>query len=93
MVGQKAKKQEEEEDSQVQDIPVGAIGSDEDGEDAGKTNTKVKAMNVSLKDVKISSEGRVTVAGRLESGKTKIEEGAVRLLEDTVILISFLRGC
>lgn len=34
----------------------------------------VKAMNVSLKDVNISRDGKVTVAGRQESGRTALEE-------------------
>jgi microfibrillar-associated protein 1 len=33
-----------------------------------------KAMNVSLKDVSISRDGKVTVAGREESGRTVMEE-------------------
>lgn len=33
----------------------------------------VKAMNVSLKDVNISKDGKVTVAGRDESGRTAME--------------------
>lgn len=35
----------------------------------------VKTMNLSLKDVNISKEGKVIVAGREESGRTKLEEG------------------
>lgn len=34
-----------------------------------------KTMNLSLKDVNISKEGKVIVAGREESGRTKLEEG------------------
>jgi len=33
-----------------------------------------KAMNVSLKNVNISRDGKVTVAGREESGRTAMEE-------------------
>jgi microfibrillar-associated protein 1 len=33
-----------------------------------------KSMNVSLKDVNISKDGKVTVAGREESGRTAMEE-------------------
>lgn len=36
----------------------------------------VKAMNVSLKNVDISKDGKVTVAGREESGRTAMEDGA-----------------
>ncbi|KAG1865516.1 microfibrillar-associated protein MFAP1, Zn finger, CCHC type protein [Suillus subalutaceus] len=34
----------------------------------------VKTMNLTLKDVNISKEGKVIVAGREESGRTKLEE-------------------
>ncbi|KAG2129774.1 splicing factor, Prp19-binding domain-containing protein [Suillus clintonianus] len=37
----------------------------------------VKTMNLTLKDVNISKEGKVIVAGREESGRTKLEEDVV----------------
>jgi microfibrillar-associated protein 1 len=70
---------EHEETDLVQDVPIGTVGSDEDDEAPPRSTVPAKGpqktMNVALKDVKISSEGRVTVAGRTESGKTKQEEG------------------
>jgi microfibrillar-associated protein 1 len=35
---------------------------------------KPKAMNLALKDVSVSKEGKVVVAGREESGRTVLEE-------------------
>jgi microfibrillar-associated protein 1 len=35
----------------------------------------MKTMNLTLKDVNISKEGKVIVAGREESGRTRLEEG------------------
>ena len=70
--------QEQEETNLVEDVPIGAVGSDEDEAHSRQTLTrkvKQQTMSLALKDVKISSEGRVTVAGRVESGKTKVEEG------------------
>ena len=47
----------------------------------------LKAMNVTLKDVNISKDGKVIVAGRVESGRTALEEdGAFILL--TIHLVS-----
>jgi hypothetical protein len=87
--GSDSEEEREEEVDLVEDVPLGAVGSDEDvaGPCAPKVTTK--AMNLSLKDVKISAEGRVTVAGRQESGKTEIEEGEVLLPDALGVLISF----
>ncbi|KAJ8520646.1 hypothetical protein ONZ45_g2592 [Pleurotus djamor] len=52
--------EEEEEDMQLKST----IGRD----------TKIKAMNVTLRDVNISRDGKVIVAGREESGRTQMEE-------------------
>ncbi|KZT42733.1 hypothetical protein SISSUDRAFT_843319 [Sistotremastrum suecicum HHB10207 ss-3] len=71
----------EEEDENV-DIPIGGESSSEE-EDDGGVKQKVqqrrpppvkKGINVALKDVNISSEGKVIVAGREESGRTFEEE-------------------
>jgi hypothetical protein len=61
------------------DIP---ISGEQDIEDEGDEITppvhsgvakSVKSMNVSLKDVSISKDGKVIVAGREESGRTAVE--------------------
>lgn len=52
-------------DQDILDIP----GNDEDI----RGNKAVKSMNVSLKDVNISRDGKVIVGGREESGRTAVE--------------------
>lgn len=53
---------------------------DEDGEEEGGMTLRkdmgklVKSMNVTLKDVNISKDGKVIVGGREESGRTTLEE-------------------
>jgi microfibrillar-associated protein 1 len=52
------------------------VGSDDEEEElvpATRTTAK-KSMNLALKDVSISKEGKVIVAGREESGKTTLEQ-------------------
>ncbi|KAF5377222.1 hypothetical protein D9615_006396 [Tricholomella constricta] len=61
------------------DIPIGGDQDivEEDEEDMPlRTDPKAaaKSMNVALKDVNISRDGKVTVAGREESGRTALEE-------------------
>lgn len=46
-----------------------------------------KGMNVALRDVNISKEGRVVVAGKAEVGKTEVEIGALNLV---CVLFSWL---
>ncbi|KAF8807643.1 hypothetical protein BYT27DRAFT_7223445 [Phlegmacium glaucopus] len=61
------------------DIPINDHDDDEE-EDEGfgtlpkRQMVKPKAMNLALKDVSVSKEGRVVVAGREESGRTALEE-------------------
>ncbi|TCD65238.1 hypothetical protein EIP91_002946 [Steccherinum ochraceum] len=74
---------EEEDDEQQQleeegDVMIGEAESDEE-EDALEVREVKKArvkkgMNVSLKDVKVSKEGKVMVSGKEEVGKTLIEQ-------------------
>ena len=76
--------EEEEEQDQVQeegDIPIGDeedFVSEEEEQESLARSTQAKparALNVSLKDVSISRDGKVIVAGREESGRTLMEEG------------------
>jgi microfibrillar-associated protein 1 len=71
------------------DVPISGdqdIVYEEDDEEAMRlrkeTPKSIKAMNVTLKDVNISKDGKVTVAGREESGRTALEEedGTLTLL-------------
>ena|SRR6267154_2056537 len=80
--------EEEEEQPEVQeegDVLIGGeqdIVEEEDEENALPMKTgqggMVKTMNLTLKDVNISKEGKVIVAGREESGRTKLEGGTFR---------------
>ncbi|KAI0321005.1 splicing factor, Prp19-binding domain-containing protein [Amylostereum chailletii] len=57
-----------------QDFLAGAAGEDEEDEgDAGK-GRKVGKMSIALRDVNISKDGKVIVAGREEVGRTAAEE-------------------
>ncbi|KAA1468417.1 hypothetical protein DENSPDRAFT_863571 [Dentipellis sp. KUC8613] len=77
----------DEEDEEMQlpeeegDVQVGGeqeflgMGGDEEDEDAeAAPKAKVGKMSVALRDVNISKEGRVTVAGKEEVGRTELEE-------------------
>lgn len=69
------------------DIDMDGAGGEEDEDEMqlakAKVDAKVRSMNVALKDVSVSKEGKVIVAGRLESGKTEMEgEGAFVHLMD-----------
>ncbi|KAJ3758573.1 splicing factor, Prp19-binding domain-containing protein, partial [Lentinula raphanica] len=77
--------EEEEEEVQLEEGDVNIAGEqeivqegDEDEEDGDlpmkKEVLKTKSMNIALRDVNISKEGKVIVAGREESGKTAVEE-------------------
>lgn len=55
------------------------IGGEQDIVDEAQETTQLrkqpmKSMNVSLKDVNISKDGKVIVAGREESGRTAMED-------------------
>lgn len=54
--------QEDDEEQEEQDMPL------------KKESLKSKSMNIALRDVNISRDGKVIVAGREESGKTALEE-------------------
>lgn len=74
---------EEEDNQQLEDgdVPIGGdqdiAGDDEEEEEEEMQLKKAarpqKIMNVALKDVSISNEGKVIVAGREESGRTQLE--------------------
>lgn len=61
------------------DVPIGGDQDivEEEEEDMPlhkDARRSVKSMNVTLKDVNISKDGKVIVAGREESGRTTLEE-------------------
>ncbi|KAK7688298.1 hypothetical protein QCA50_008669 [Cerrena zonata] len=76
---------DEDEDEQLEggadgeegDVPIEDIEEyeDEPGLDVRKVEVgKVKGMNLALRDVNISKEGRVIVAGKDEVGRTEVEQ-------------------
>ncbi|KAG1828632.1 splicing factor, Prp19-binding domain-containing protein [Suillus variegatus] len=80
--------EDDEEQLEVQEEGDVLIGGEQDivREDENEETTLpvktgqgrvVKAMNLALKDVNISKDGKVIVAGREESGRTKLEEDVV----------------
>ncbi|KDR85241.1 hypothetical protein GALMADRAFT_233987 [Galerina marginata CBS 339.88] len=57
------------------DVPLDEDLDNEDFADLGvRRTTTTKAINIALKDVSVSKEGKVIVAGREESGRTDLEE-------------------
>ena len=72
--------EEEEEDAEVGeegDVPIEDVEEEEDGLEVRKEAVKAatKGINVTLRDVNISKEGKVTIAGKSEVGKTAVELG------------------
>ncbi|KAF5392566.1 hypothetical protein D9757_002115 [Collybiopsis confluens] len=58
-----------------QDFTQGEPEEEEDQELSMKQDiAKTKSMNIALRDVNISRDGKVIVAGRVESGRTAVEE-------------------
>lgn len=82
-VNELASDSDEEEDAEAgepEDVPLG--GSDDDAEDSTlpalpvvRAVAAVKTMNVALKDVTVSREGKVIIAGKEETGRTERELG------------------
>ncbi|KAG6918685.1 hypothetical protein DXG01_012503 [Tephrocybe rancida] len=74
---------EDEGDQQMEEEGDVAVGGDQDFADEEEdedlpmradVKTAAKSMNVALKDVNISRDGKVIVAGREESGRTAVED-------------------
>ncbi|KAG8220147.1 microfibrillar-associated protein MFAP1, Zn finger, CCHC type protein [Butyriboletus roseoflavus] len=91
---------EEEQEQQVQeegDVPIGGEEDfvkgeeEEEGEEPLPTQSSqpksARALNVSLKDVSISQDGKVVVAGREESGRTFMEEEESEELEEAQVQV------
>ena len=77
--------QEQEDVQEEGDVPIGGeedFAKEEEEEESLATRSTqarpARALNVSLKDVSISRDGKVIVAGREESGRTLMEEGVSR---------------
>ncbi|KAG2109649.1 splicing factor, Prp19-binding domain-containing protein [Suillus discolor] len=83
--------EDDEDQLEVQegDVLIGGeqdiVEEDEDEQTTLPVNTgqgRAKTMNLALKDVNISKDGKVIVAGREESGRTKLEEGAIDIVSE-----------
>lgn len=78
---------EEESPSYLEEGDVPLDGHEVDEDDFGDLSAKQekikavpKVINIALKDVKVSKEGKVIVSGREESGRTALEkEGAITI--------------
>lgn len=82
-VSSDSEEEQEQEQGHDGDIPIGGeegfVREEEEEEEGGSLPTRsARALNVSLKDVSISRDGKVIVAGREESGRTLMEEGMSR---------------
>lgn len=80
---------DDDEAEQQDDLQKGDVALDEEmnvgEEDEGMTLqnrpvTKTKAMNIALKDVAVSKEGKVIVSGRDEVGRTALERRKSRFI-------------
>jgi hypothetical protein len=71
------------------DIPINDHDDDEGDEEFGtvliQEMVKPRAINLALKDVSVSQEGKVIVAGREESGRTLEEDEGIELALGTWI--------
>jgi len=90
-------KPQENGDVQIRDVgDIGMGVSGEEDEDEGMqipkaiVDSKGKSISVALKDVSVSKEGKVIVAGRLESGKTEMEgqKGVFLILAELIRSVS-----
>ncbi|EJD55231.1 hypothetical protein AURDEDRAFT_132410 [Auricularia subglabra TFB-10046 SS5] len=67
---------EQQEDAEPADVPIGSAGEDED-EDLPVHQVQraapAKKMNLALRDVDISRDGKVVIAGKQEVGRTGLE--------------------
>ncbi len=61
---------------------VGVEEEEEEGLQLTRMRGTAKSMNIALKDVSISKEGNVIVAGRLESGRTEVEHEGIFVHQD-----------
>jgi len=76
-----AEENEELDEDEETTVPMDEIEGDEEMEEEFSVKTREDQapktkMNVALRDVRLSKEGKVIVAGREESGKTEMETEA-----------------
>ena len=78
---------EEEGDILIGDQDFGEEDEDEDEIPAVAKPTTGKSINVALKDVNISKDGKVIVAGREESGRTELEGTCLIVLPPSALCV------
>ncbi|TFK30674.1 hypothetical protein FA15DRAFT_579639 [Coprinopsis marcescibilis] len=75
--------EDEEEQNEEEDIPIGDESDDDEQELVRQDVRRGKtSMNIALRDVAVSKEGKVIIAGREESGRTAAEEEEQESEED-----------
>lgn len=71
-------------DAEPTDVPIHGLDGEDEEEDDDDVESVVpqqpipKTMNVALKNVNISKEGKVIVDGKEESGRTMLEQGSLQ---------------
>lgn len=84
--------EEEQQQEEEGDVQIGGEQDiiDQDADEDVPLHSEVprltKSMNIALKDVNISKEGKVIVAGREESGKTAAEDEGQNISKACVLL-------
>jgi microfibrillar-associated protein 1 len=71
--------EEEQDGDEPEDIPLGGLSGDENEDlpipQSISTKAGPKKLNLALRDVNISRDGKVTIAGKQEAGRTVAELG------------------
>lgn len=97
--------EEDEDEDEVQveqegDVPIVEEDEDEGGLEVREVKAtaigKGRGINVALRDVNISKEGTVTVAGKAEVGRTEAEIGACHMVATFLctysVILDIFRG-
>jgi len=70
--------EQDEDEGEAEDVPFDGLSGDEDEDIPLPTARNISApkkMNLALRDVAISREGKVVIAGKHEAGRTGVELG------------------
>lgn len=78
--------EEQQDDEEPGDVPIGGSADEEEDEDLPLPQQPItrpaKKMNLTLRDVDISRDGKVTIAGKEEVGRTEVEVGAFAIRDN-----------
>lgn len=84
----------QDEDAEPADVPIGGSGDEEEDEDLPLPQQPAvrvqKKMNLTLRDVDISRDGKVVIAGKHEVGRTGLEAGTS--LTEAAVRVDVLIG-